>query len=83
VSEPAPGNFGAALSRVIADALHHVVLSILPHHHAERVRAHEEWAKSVASDLHGGVAPVFQKLLDTDAVHPALEPLVRRIVKGE
>lgn len=83
MSEPAPGNFGSHLARVVGEMVTHAVLAILPHHHAERVRQHDEWARSVAEDLRGGITPMLQHLLDTDAVHPALEPIIRKVVEGK
>lgn len=61
----------------------HALVAILPHHHAERVRAHNEWAQSLAEDLRGGVVPLLQHFLDTDAVHPTIEPVIRKIVEGK
>ncbi len=75
------GNFGSHIARIVGETVVHAVTALLPVHHAERVRAHEQWAKDLADDLHGGIAPMFQRLLDTEAVHPAIEPILRRIVE--
>lgn len=79
--EPAPGNFGAHIARIVGEAVVHAVTVLLPVHHAERIRAHQEWAEGLADDLHGGLAPMLQHLLDTEAVHPVIEPVIRRIVE--
>ena len=83
MSTPAPGNFGSHLARVIGEAVNHAIALVLPAHHAERVRQHEEWAKQTADELRGGIVPMFERLLETEAVHPAIEPIIRKIVEGK
>ena len=80
----APGApLGRAISAVVADAVHRVIVSVLPGMHAEKWRATmagmEELHKKHAELL----APFAQEMLDTGKVHPLLVPFFEAMAGKE
>jgi len=72
-------SLGTAVAHVIGTALHHAIVTALPHLHAERDRHTRGMLSEMADSAQTDLAPIMGHLLDTGAVHPLLEPVVRRM----
>jgi hypothetical protein len=70
-------SLGAAIAGLVASAVHHVIMSVLPEHHAERMRQQVQLWQSVVDSTHHQLRPIARHCLDTGAVHPLLEPIFR------
>lgn len=70
-------NFGQAVSNLIADTLHKVLHSVIPHHQEARVRHTTQALQEAADSAQTVLGPIMAHVHDTGKVHPLLEPLIR------
>jgi len=69
------GPLGRAISDVVAETVHKVIVSVLPHHHVQRMKATTDAINAANSRAHEMMAPMAQHVLDNCDVHPVLRPL--------
>lgn len=75
-------SLGAAIQDIVADAVHKVIISALPHWHETKINHGVGVLESMQNEVHKIMGPMAQHALDTGAVHPLLEPLFR-MMTGE
>jgi len=79
----ARGTFGEAISNMVADAVHKVIVHALPHVHAARVQAGMDAVSELTAKVHEGIAPMARECLDAGVVHDVLKPLFRILAGDE
>lgn len=79
MNDTGKATLGTAIGHVLATALHHAIVSAAPHLHAERDRHTRGIMSEIADSAQTDLGPVMGHILDTGAVHPLLEPIVKRI----
>jgi hypothetical protein len=72
-------SLGQAVAHLIGEAIHHAVLSVLPHAHQESLRHRMQVWQELGDAAQTELAPLFSHILDTGKVHPLLEPTIRKV----
>jgi hypothetical protein len=73
------GHFGGAISNMVADAVHKVIVMTLPHIHAARTDATKAVFDEATTKVLMGIGPLMRECLDADVVHPVLRPVFRML----
>lgn len=73
------GPLGRAISDVVAETVHKVILSVLPHHHIERTRSTIDAINEANGRAHTMMAPMAQHVLDNCDVHPVIRPILEML----
>ena len=71
------GAFGAAISNMVADAVHKVITHALPGIHAERIRQTTGAFHEASLTALESLGPLARSCLDADVVHDVLKPVFR------
>lgn len=79
MNDTGKASLGTAIANVIGQAIHHAIVSALPHWHAERDRHTRGMFQELADTAQTDLGPIFEHLLDTGKVHPLIEPVIRRM----
>lgn len=66
---------GRAIADIVAESVHKVIVSVLPHHHMHRIKVTMDAIREADNQAKELLAPMAQHALDTGAVHPVLVPL--------
>jgi hypothetical protein len=72
---PKPNPFGQAIQNLVAEAVHKVVLSVLPHWHETRTAHTMKAMGHVTDEMRAGLQPFAAYCLDNDLVHEVLKPV--------
>lgn len=74
---------GRAISAVVADAVHRVIVAVLPGLHVEKWRATVGAAEEIHRRHSELLRPFAQEMLDTGKVHPLLVPIFEALAGKE
>jgi hypothetical protein len=77
------GHFGEAISNMVADAVHKVIVMTLPHIHAARTESAKSAVHEASTRATMAIGPLAQECLDAGVVHPALQPIFRLLSGDE
>jgi len=72
-------SLGQAVSNLVAEVVHKVIVSTSHHTQAERVRHTVGMAQEIADGAQTDLAPLMGHILDTGKVHPLLVPIVTKM----